>query len=250
MIILSILAGISYHLKNGGIIMNKLVVSSCVLALGLVLAGFLVGRGIESFSEKGRVVEVRGLSEKEVPADRVTWNLNFTEVGDNLLEVHKQISAKNEIIYKYLVDNGIPKEDIFQNAPNVYDKSSNIYAENKGPRYSVTSGMTVSSAMVDKVRELVSKQGGLLEKGVALEGSAYNVDYQFTGLNGIKPQMIEEATKAAREAAEKFAKDSDSKLGKIRNASQGQFSIESLNSTTPYIKKVRIVTYVSYSLND
>ena len=78
----------------------------------------------------------------------------------------------------------------------------------------------------------------------------YNVQYDYTGLNDIKPQMIEEATKNARAAAVKFAKDSDSELGKIKRAYQGQFSIEDRDANTPYIKRIRVVTTIDYSLED
>ena len=81
-------------------------------------------------------------------------------------------------------------------------------------------------------------------------GWEYKTEYSFTKLNDIKPEMIEEATKNAREAAEKFAQDSDSKLGKIKKASQGQFSISDRDSNTPYIKSVRVVSSIDYFLND
>ena len=98
----------------------------------------------------------------------------------------------------------------------------------------------------------MSEQTELLKQGIAITGGdyRYSVSYEFTGLNDIKPQMIEEATKNARAAAEKFAKDSDSKLGKIRNASQGQFSISNRDGNTPYIKSVRVVTTVTYYLKN
>ena len=119
-------------------------------------------------------------------------------------------------------------------------------------RYNVTSVITVTSDKVDLIRSLISSQGELLKQGVAVTSGdyRYNVQYEYTGLNKIKPQMIEEATKNARQAAEKFAEDSDSKLGKIRKAYQGQFSITDRDDNTPYIKKVRVVTSVDYSLED
>ena len=117
-------------------------------------------------------------------------------------------------------------------------------------RYNATSVITVTSKNVDKVRKLMSEQAELLKQGIAISGGdyRYNVVYEFTGLNDVKPQMIEEATKNARAAAEKFAKDSDSSLGKIRNASQGQFSISDRDVNTPYIKSIRVVTTVNYYL--
>ncbi|WP_298648547.1 SIMPL domain-containing protein [uncultured Proteiniphilum sp.] len=118
--------------------------------------------------------------------------------------------------------------------------------------YNITSVITVTSGDVEKIRKLISEQTELLKQGVAITGGdyRYNTLYEFTGLNDIKPQMIEEATKNARAAAEKFALDSGSKLGKIRNASQGQFTITDRDANTPYIKNVRVVTTVNYYLKN
>ena len=127
------------------------------------------------------------------------------------------------------------------------------YSSNQSPyRYNVTSVITVTSSQVDKIRKLISEQGSLLQQGIALTGGdyRYNVTYEYTDLNKIKPQMIEEATRNAREAAQKFATDSDSKLGKIKSARQGQFEITDRDANTPYIKKVRVVTGLDYYLED
>ena len=119
-------------------------------------------------------------------------------------------------------------------------------------RYNVTTVITVTSNKVDLVRGLITEQGELLKRGIAITTGdyQYNIQYEYTGLNTIKPQMIEEATKNARQAAEKFAKDSESTLGKIRHANQGQFSISDRDPNTPHIKKVRVVTTIDYSLED
>jgi len=102
------------------------------------------------------------------------------------------------------------------------------------------------------VRRLMSEQGELLQKGIAVGGDEYqyNVQFLFTGLNDIKPRMIEEATKNARAAAEKFARDSNSKLGKIKSANQGQFTISDRDANTPYIKNIRVVSTIDYYLKD
>ena len=117
-------------------------------------------------------------------------------------------------------------------------------------RYNITTVITVTSDKVELVRNLIKEQSELLKQGIAITGGdyRYNVQYDFTGLNAVKPQMIEEATKNARAAAIKIAKDSDSELGKI--AYQGQFSIEDRDANTPYIKRIRVVTTIDYSLED
>lgn len=133
------------------------------------------------------------------------------------------------------------------------DLQAERYSNNDKPyRYNITTVITVTSGKVDLVRGLIASQGELLKQGIAISGGdyRYNVSYDYTSLNSIKPKMIEEATKNARAAAEKFAKDSDSKLGKIKKAYQGQFSIDDRDANTPYIKKIRVVTTIDYSLED
>ena len=76
------------------------------------------------------------------------------------------------------------------------------------------------------------------------------IEYIFTGLNDLKPSMIEEATKNAREVAEKFARDSDASVGKIRTARQGLFTINDRDENTPQIKTVRVVTTIDFQSED
>ena len=129
---------------------------------------------------------------------------------------------------------------------------ANSYSnENVRYRYNVTNVIVVTSSKVDKIRKLIDAQTELLKQGVALtEDYEYQTTYEYTDLNSIKPEMIAEATRNAREAANKFAADSDSRLGKIKTATQGQFSITDRDQYTPYIKNIRIVTYVDYYLED
>ena len=110
----------------------------------------------------------------------------------------------------------------------------------------------MTSTQVSKVNELMAKQSELMAKGIAIVAGDYNYQtlYEFTELNKIKPDMVADATKNARKAADKFAEDSQSKLGKIKSASQGQFSIEDRDQYTPYIKKVRVVSTIEYYLKD
>lgn len=109
--------------------------------------------------------------------------------------------------------------------------------------------VSVATTDVDTVLKAMVNQSELIQKGVLFTQN-YRTQFSFNGLNSIKPEMVEEATKNARSTAQKFAEDSDSELGKIRRASQGQFSIYDRDSNTPYIKRVRVVTTVEYYLKD
>ena len=153
----------------------------------------------------------------------------------------------------FLKQKGITEQEISINAPELIDLQADRYNSNPIQfRYNITTVITVTSDKVELVRNLIKEQSELLKQGIAITGGdyRYNVQYDFTGLNAVKPQMIEEATKNARAAAIKFAKDSDSELGKIKRAYQGQFSIEDRDANTPYIKRIRVVTTIDYSLED
>ena len=175
------------------------------------------------------------------------------DIGNDPAAIYVNIEKKNAAIVRFLKNNGVSDTEISVAPPEIIDMEAERYAsQNVNYRYNATSVITVTSKNVDNIRKLMSEQTELLKQGIAIAGGdyRYNVSYEFTGLNNIKPQMIEEATKNARAAAEKFAKDSDSKLGKIRNASQGQFTISDRDGNTPYIKSVRVVTTVTYYLKN
>jgi len=224
-----------------------------LITLGIVILGLCMKAGIESMASRDRVVTVRGLSEKEVMANKVTWPIVYKQVGNDLPQLYDQIQSTNATIVKFLTDNGVPEDEISVNAPDIVDMQADIYNNsNRAYRYNVTSVIVVVSNDVDKIRGLIKRQSELLRDGIAIVEGDYNnqVSYEYTDLNGIKPEMIADATAKAREAGEKFANDSHSELGKIKTASQGQFSIEDRDSNTPYIKEVRVVSTITFYLED
>ena len=229
------------------------IVAAVLLAVGLLALGLCVRSGLKSFTDNQRTVEVRGLAEREVPANHVTWPIVFSMTGNQLPDVYASVNTTNATVVKFLKDNGLSDKEISVGAPKMTDNSDNYnYKPGITPRYSITSVVTVSSDQVDKVRGLILRQGDLLSMGIPVQAQDYSnsISYDFTGLNDIKPEMIAEATRNAREAAKKFSDDSDSELGKIKSARQGQFTIEDRDAYTPYIKTVRVVTSLTYFLED
>ena len=229
--------------------MKTRIPEALILAIAIVMFGLLVYCGIDRASDRGRVVHVRGLAEMEVPADKVFWTINYGILGDDMPSLFKGIAKNDSIIKQFMVKHGIAAEDITFNPPMINDHEANMYSQNHSRfRYSINSNITIATNKVEAVRDLQQKMTKLIDLGIVINNSY--ASYEFTGLNNIKPQMIENATKNAREVAEKFAKDSESKLGKIKTASQGVFSIDNRDENTPHIKKVRVVTTVDYSLED
>lgn len=234
--------------------MNKIsgFIPSLLVAVAIVVLGLCLKAGIDGFSHRDRAVTVRGLCEKEVMANKVTWPIVTKEMGNELPAIYDKIQCNNDAILAFLKDNGIEDSEISVNPPAVNDRMANNYSsENVRYRYNVTNVIVVTSSKVDKIRKLIEAQTQLLKQGIAVaEDYEYQTTYEYTDLNSIKPEMIAEATRNAREAANKFAADSDSRLGKIKTATQGQFSITDRDQYTPYIKNIRIVTYIDYYLED
>lgn len=230
--------------------MNKnTIIASAIIAAGLSLSGYFVKSGIDNFSNRDREVTVRGLAERIVEADFVTWPINYSIAGNELPDLYNRMQANNIIIVKFLKDNGITEDEISVNPPSMYDAVSNRYYGDRAQyKYTLSNSITVSTTQVEKVRELLSRQSELFKQGVAVDNGY--VRYQFTGLNDIKPEMIAEATRNARVAADQFANDSQSRVGKIKTASQGTFSISDSDDTTPQRKLVRVVSTIVYALED
>ena len=231
---------------------EAILIAIGLLGLGISL-GIFINKGLSSISSKNRTVAVRGLSEREVEANKVTWPVVYKVIGNELPVIYSQIEAGNKIVVDFLKGSGLTDADYTICAPNVVDKKADRWStENILTRYTATSSIIVTTDKVQIVQKLIQNQGELLKKGVAviIDNYEYSTIYEYTELNSIKPEMIAEATKNARLAAEKFAEDSGSKVGKIMNASQGQFSIENRDPYTPFIKKIRVVTSMTYSIED
>lgn len=230
-----------------------MIISATILAIGIVVLGFSLKSAIDNFSNKDRKVSVKGLAEKEVEADKVTWPIATKELGDDLPELYNSIGRTQQKIKAFLLRNGIKESEIQLNAPTVIDMNAEQYTDNRKPyRYNITSIVTVTSGNVKLVRSIIARQGELLKEGIAVVSGGYEnpVKYEYVSFKSMKPQMMQEAIKNAEQTAEQFAENSHSKLNKIVNADQGQFSIDDRDNNTPYIKKVRVVTTVTYSLKD
>ena len=233
----------SFNVVHGGL-------GLCLMA-GLIVGALLLGNAIKVVTADDRIVSVKGLCEREVKADNVICPFAYKEGGDDLQQLYRTIERKNGIIIDFLKSAGIDEGEISVAAPKVVDTRTEWSGSQNRYAYIVTSVVTVCTDKVDEIIGLQSQQGELLQQGIATtSGWEFPTVYSFTKLNEIKPSMIETATKNARETAEKFAADSHSKLGKIKRATQGQFSITERDSNTPYMKNVRVVTNVDYYLKD
>ena len=222
--------------------------------VGLTALGYQLGNAAIAFKQYERSVTVKGLSEREYEADIVIWPIQFSVAGNDLGSLYESIERSTSLIKQFLVENGIEAGEISFAAPAITDKSAQQYGNSARPefRYTASQTVTVYSKNISGVRSVMGSLSQLGKQGIVFTGANYQAqtEYIFTRLNDVKPEMIEEATRKAREVAEKFAADSDSRLGKIRKASQGQFSISPRDNNNPHIQQVRVVSTVEYYLSD
>ncbi|MEX2396490.1 MAG: SIMPL domain-containing protein [Balneolales bacterium] len=233
---------------------SSFIILGVSIFLGLAVLGYLLGDAAISYKEYERTVTVKGLSEQEHMADIVIWPIQFTEASNNLENIYVSLENSSSTIKAFLIEQGIDEDEISTDSPVVTDKSAQRYGGEADPefRYVATQIVTVYSREVEQIRAIMKELAELGKQGIVLGGENYQTqtEFLFTSLNEIKPQMIEEATKEARQVASKFAEDSNSELGKIKTAYQGQFSISPRDNNNPHIKKVRVVSTVVYYLSD
>jgi len=237
---------------------GKRLLPSAILAAGIALGGFFPGYYYYHAKVNANSVTVKGLAEMPVKADLAVLTLKFTVTGDELQSLQKQVDAQANEIVKFLTEAGINASDISKGRIETNDLMANPYrsGNNEGPRFILNQTVTVNSHEVDLVAQALADSNKLIAKGIIFDGNSYTypVSYIFTGLNEIKPQMLAEATRNAKEAALEFAKNSGSRVGAIRRASQGVFSIlpevqtNSSMESQQINKKVRVVSTVEYWL--
>jgi hypothetical protein len=224
--------------------------AAVVLAIGIALAGYLVGNALIESRTSERRVSVRGLSEREVPANLVLWPIVFSITSNDLVELQRQADAGVGKVRTFLGD-AFPAEQISVSPPRVQDRQAQgMTGEGRQlDRYMAEVVVTVRTDRIDAARKAIERSGELVKQGVAVIRSyEYSTQYLYTDLEKVKPEMIAEATRDARRAAEQFAQDSGSKVGAIRTAQQGLFSIEDRDQFSPQLKRIRVVTTVDYYL--
>lgn len=242
---------------------NKSIILGCSIILGAFLLGFFIFKGLKTFSDKDRVVTVKGLAEMNMKATSATISINFSFSGDDLKDVLQQSEDKKVAIINYLKENGYTEKEVEINNINVTDRQT--YYETqwrngqevlvKIDRYAAYQGLTVQSSDIENTEDKSSViELDLISKDLT---STINTSYAFPELNSIKPQLIAESTKNARVAGEQFANDSQAKLGKIKTASQGQITIAGRYyydedptglPEEPYIQKARVVSTIVFFL--
>ncbi len=233
--------------------MKSYLKEAVVIALAIVSLGFFGYCAVKDSAERERLVEVRGLSTRVVDANRSVWNISLGYSGlKDGWSMYDTLENKTNQLKSFLVSAGFKEEELNLTPPSIQEYTEYYDDDKREKFYRTTAEITVISRNIDLVRKTIARQSEVLKLDIPIDCHDWQnrVSYDYTKLGALKPEMIEEATKNARSVALKFANDSGSKLGKIKRASQGYFTVDDLDNNTPFKKKVRVVTNVEYYLQD
>lgn len=233
---------------------KHILLGSSILSLGIFAAGYSIANAVFHFKDFDRYVDVKGLDEKIVKSNQASWQITFTTSSNDLKQIYSSVSKSQNTIIQFLTTQGFKESEIQKQSIAITDNLAMTYSQHSSnqPRYFATSSLVVLSQNVDLVAKASQKTEALVESGVVVNNSL--VRYSYTDLNAIKPEMLTHATENAKEAALIFAKNSQSQLSSIKNASQGLFTISSADATSAsgyddgsnIMKKVRVVTSVQF----
>ena len=222
-------------------------ITSLAIVVAAVLIGMFVYQGLKAVSMGQRVVTVKGAAELEVKADVASMSIRFAILQNTLQDALKVSKEKEKIVIDFLKEIGFTDEEIFVGKVS-YDE----YENNKTKSVRGSVRLFVKSKAIEKVQTLEKRVTELYERGVVIDQDYWDdgASYEISDVNVFKPKLITESLANAKKAGEQFAKDAESKLGKMKTAWQGQISIEDLDETTPHIKKCRVVSTITYYLED
>jgi len=227
------------------------IISALLLAVGIYAGGFFIGDGISNWNSGRRIIAVKGLSEKEVPASVAVWTVAYAATGNDLNAINRKLSDSTKSVVAFLKNAGFDEKDMSVQPPAVHDASTEPREKDTPAppeRFRAEQSVLLRTSQVDLIKPALASASTLMTNGVLLTAGC-QPNYVYNQLNEIKPAMIQEATKNARIAAEQFSRDSQTRLGKLRNASQGWFQVENRDAATPERKVVRVVVDVNYEIN-
>ncbi|MEO1330256.1 MAG: SIMPL domain-containing protein [Pseudomonadota bacterium] len=236
-------------------------IAGLLVAIGLGQAGVSIAKGFVEMRRAERSVTVKGLAERDVAADSAVWRIPFRGVGENNTQAIDGARAAQAAVRRFALEAGLEEGEIVNEPFSLRIERRTVVragAPVEVDRYLAIGAVRMVTEKVDEVAEMTTRTAELLEAGVLLGADDYappnKPEFRFTGLNAIKPELIAEATKAARASAEQFAEDSGSRIGGIADANQGIIRILARDGGfEPQFerdKRARVVSTVRYYLED
>lgn len=216
----------------------KLNINTLIISAAVIVAGYLLATGYKNRAKVPDSVGVTGLGEANFVSDLIVWRGSFSRKEMDLKMANAALNRDQDAITKYLKSKGLNEDEIIFEGASIQKDYFYDYDENGQLRntifngYVLTQNLKVQSKQVDLVENLSRRVTDLIELGI--EFNSYSPEFYYTKLAALKHKMIEQATKDARERAEKIAENAGSTLGKLKNAEMGVFQITAENSSEDY----------------
>lgn len=238
-------------------------VASAILALGMIGSAFFISKAINNHTYYNRSIHVKGLSEKEVVADLGTWKLTISLAGNDIIVLNQKASEQKRIVVDGLLSSGFKASEVNGDLPiaiedKMVDRYNDRFDPEKQARYVLDTTIQLETTDVEKLFKSTHVINQFIGQGIFFKGSTAPTFF-YSKLNEIKPEMLKEAGANAFAGALELANNTKSQVGKIKDASQGAFSIRLRNDISeydngfaklsPYLR-ARVVTNVTYFIND
>ena len=216
----------------------KKLVPTVLIALAVIVTGYILGSSYLSRGKSDPSVTVKGLGQQSFDSDLIVWRASFSRDAMDLKQAYKYLNSDISKVKSFLVDQGIKESeiifdaaDISKNYDNKYDKNGN-FTESIFRGYELRQSFQIQSKSVDIVEKTSREVSKLIDAGIELK--SFSPEYYYTKLAKLKIKMIEAATKDAKNRAETIAENGGGSLGKLTYASMGVFQITAENSSDEY----------------
>lgn len=217
--------------------MNRMIISIAIAAVGFIMGLALLGSAIKNRNAAENTISVTGLGTKDFTSDLITWSGSFTKNNFDLKTAYADLAADRKIIKDYLLSKGINANEMIFSAVDIqksynYSNDSNGNSHQTFAGYNLSQTVSIESKAVSKIEDLSRNITEIINKGV--EFTSAPPQYFYTKLAAVKHEMIANATKDARERAEKIAENAGAKLGNLKKAKMGVIQITAPNSNEDY----------------
>lgn len=231
-----------------------------ILFFAIIVGCMILGDAYKYKYREQQTITVTGLGEQEFTSDMIVWRGWIVVDNPSVAQGYAQLEADKDKVLKFIESNGVkPEEMVFQFVDN-YKNTEPLYQNGNyvGQRftgYTLRQPFTIESTDVEAIENISREISALLAQGIQIEST--QPDYYYSGLDGLKLELIGRATADARARAEEIASESGAKLRKVKSGRMGVFQITGANTneefsaggnfnTSSKNKKARITIRLEY----
>lgn len=217
---------------------NNNIISTLILSVTIIISVILLSNAFLNRHKNQWSINVKGMTEREFTSDMSIWKVNITDTYTTRSEGFTSVENQIRTVIRFLKDNGLTDDNIQTESFKYWDDYESIWDNNSSRYisrhigYKVSQTLTVTCTNVDLIDKLSREITSLVKDGIMINSS--EPEYYYTKLADLKLEMLNEAASDARNRAIEIAKSSNSKVGKLKQASSGVFQILGKYSNEDY----------------